>query len=684
MKSLLRGAIMAWAITATAFADDSLFEKFDPANITTTDAQATANDAVLRVVTGHAEPWPGVRLAAPAGHWDLSSHTEVAADVKNIGTNPVTVFCRVDNPGADGTKHCVTGSISLQPGQAGTFTVPLKRESGGTLDGKLFGMRGYPVAPGESGDIDPKNITQLLFFVDHPAADHKFEITQITATGSYTPPTASVTDAAPFFPFIDTFGQYNHKNWPGKTQSLADLAAKREQEAADLAAHPGPDDWDQYGGAATGPQLKATGFFRTKKIGGKWWLVDPAGHRFFSHGIDCVRMLDATPIEERSTWFADFPGDQPEFKEFFSEAYCLMGHYAGRTVKCFSFSGANLRRKYGVDWKTVYPELVQRRLRSWGLNTIGNWSDAATCRLRRAPYTDTIGSHNVRQIEGSEGYWGKFPDVFDPGFAASLRRDMDGKKSGSAGDPWCLGYFSDNEMSWGDDTSLAVATLKSPADQAAKKVFLADLQAKYGDIARLNSVWGTAHKSWDDLLQSREAPDKHKAEADLAAFYTRIAEQYFRTVRDTIKAVAPAQLYLGCRFADSNDRAALAAAKFCDVVSFNLYRRSVADFRFPGGADAPVLIGEFHLGALDRGLFHPGLVPVADQAARAQAYFNYVNGALHHPQIVGTHWFQYQDEPTTGRSYDGENYQIGFVDVADTPYAETIAASRRIGASLYR
>jgi hypothetical protein len=57
---------------------------------------------------------------------------------------------------------------------------------------------------------------------------------------------------------------------------------------------------------------------------------------------------------------------------------------------------------------------------------------------------------------------------------------------------------------------------------------------------------------------------------------------------------------------------------------------------------------------------------------------------LHHPQIVGTHWFQYQDEPTTGRSYDGENYQIGFVDVADTPYAETIAASRRIGASLYR
>ena len=33
---------------------------------------------------------------------------------------------------------------------------------------------------------------------------------------------------------------------------------------------------------------------------------------------------------------------------------------------------------------------------------------------------------------------------------------------------------------------------------------------------------------------------------------------------------------------------------------------------------------------------------------------------------------------------DEENYQIGFLDVADTPYAETIAASREVGSRLYR
>jgi hypothetical protein len=58
--------------------------------------------------------------------------------------------------------------------------------------------------------------------------------------------------------------------------------------------------------------------------------------------------------------------------------------------------------------------------------------------------------------------------------------------------------------------------------------------------------------------------------------------------------------------------------------------------------------------------------------------------ALRHPQFVGCHWFKYADEPTTGRTLDEENYQIGFVDVADTPYPEIIQASRRVAEQLYR
>ena len=303
--------------------------------------------------------------------------------------------------------------------------------------------------------------------------------------------------------------------------------------------------------------------------------------------------------------------------------------------------------------------------------------------MRLTPYTDTLGSGSAKMIEGSEGYWSKFPDVFDPSFTNALSTSAQSRKGNSANDPWCMGYFSDNEMSWGDETSIALAALKSGSNQVAKIVFLQDLRAKYGEISRLNEAWGTAYSSWEAFLASRTAPDPKKARSDLEAFYSKAAAQYFRCVRGAIKSIAPNQLYLGCRFAWVNPRAAAEAARYCDVVSYNIYDRSVADFQFNGGADVPLLIGEFHFGALDRGLFHTGLVATENQQSRADAYKNYVLGALHHPQFVGCHWFQYRDEPVTGRALDEENYQIGFVDVADTPYRELIDAARSISAHLY-
>jgi hypothetical protein len=66
-----------------------------------------------------------------------------------------------------------------------------------------------------------------------------------------------------------------------------------------------------------------------------------------------------------------------------------------------------------------------------------------------------------------------------------------------------------------------------------------------------------------------------------------------------------------------------------------------------------VIIGEFHFGALDRGMFHPGLKQERDQPHRAELYRSYVQSALAHPLIIGTHWFQYGDQSTTGRG-DGE------------------------------
>ena len=60
-----------------------------------------------------------------------------------------------------------------------------------------------------------------------------------------------------------------------------------------------------------------------------------------------------------------------------------------------------------------------------------------------------------------------------------------------------------------------------------------------------------------------------------------------------------------------------------------------------------------------------------------------VESVLKNPALVGCHWFQYVDEPLTGRAYDGENYNIGFLTVTDTPYPELVAAARAIHRQAY-
>jgi len=301
--------------------------------------------------------------------------------------------------------------------------------------------------------------------------------------------------------------------------------------------------------------------------------------------------------------------------------------------------------------------------------------------MQKTPYVCTI-SASSKRLEGSEGYWGKFYDVFDPSFRSSLAERIGSEKNRTADDPWCIGYFVHNEIAWGDELSLAVAALASPADQPAKKVFIEDLKAKYKTIDKLNAAWATSHATWEDLLKTVQPPDKNKAGEDLAAFYTKTAETYFKTIREELKKAAANKLYLGCRFAWVNDRAALAATKFCDVVSYNRYSYSVAEQKLPDNIDMPIIIGEFHFGALDRGMFHTGLRKTVNQQDRADKYKSYVQGALENPYIVGTHWFQYKDQATTGRG-DGENYQIGFVDICDRPYPEIVQACREVGYGMY-
>ena len=88
----------------------------------------------------------------------------------------------------------------------------------------------------------------------------------------------------------------------------------------------------------------------------------------------------------------------------------------------------------------------------------------------------------------------------------------------------------------------------------------------------------------------------------------------------------------------------------------------------------PVLISEFSFGSADRGPFGSGPVAVWNEAQRGETYARFLAEAAADPAIVGAHWFQYADQPVTGRLLDGENAHFGLVGITDLPFTGFIQA----------
>lgn len=49
-------------------------------------------------------------------------------------------------------------------------------------------------------------------------------------------------------------------------------------------------------------------------------------------------------------------------------------------------------------------------------------------------------------------------------------------------------------------------------------------------------------------------------------------------------------------------------------------------------------------------------------------YAAYVRSVADHPLFVGCHFFEYSDEPVTGRPADGDKYNIGFTTLSAEVY----------------
>ncbi len=481
----------------------------------------------------------------------------------------------------------------------------------------------------EAGGHAPlKTVRGISLTMRYPAQATTVEIRKVSL--SKTDPGDAVLEGAN--PLVDDFGQYRHADWPGKAVSLDSLMREWAQENRMLAPQAAVPPC-RYGGYAAG-RRRATGFFRVEQIDGRWWFVDPEGCRFWSAGVNGAGdEPPRTEIMGRSRLFASIPTAAQVQRP---------GAAADPLRDPVSFYMANLQKRFGESWRAPAAQLTTRRMRAWGLNTA--YGPALNDALRgsgRQPYV-----YPLRGWQHIEGAIMGMPDVYSAAFAARVDRDAAQQLAPRKADPWMIGYFIGNEPPWpARESQLVDLVLAGPASELQKR-FKAELAKGDTPAARKRMVH--------------------------AAF-----TQYLAVVNAAVRRHDPNHLHLGIRFGGTPPDDVIALARGFDVYSMNKYRWAPPkDFidSCHRITKLPILIGEFHFGVPERGLA-PGLVQGMNQAERGVAYSYYVENAAAHPAIIGTHWYQWIDQPVTGRR-DGENYNIGWIDVTDRPYPELVAAAR--------
>jgi hypothetical protein len=392
---------------------------------------------------------------------------------------------------------------------------------------------------------------------------------------------------------------------------------------------------DQFGGLVA-RHHKASGFFRVEKTGDRWMLIDPEGNEFYDTAVAAVRLEKGPAAQEA------------------------------------------MKSRFGTPegWASATSEL----LKSNAFRGTGAWSDDKL--LAKAParlvYTKTwsfmseFGRRAVgaRMGSGHMAFPNSCVPVFHPGFEAFCE-EYAKKLLETKDDPWLLGNFSDNELTFVDGSLSRY------------------LQLPEGDPGR------EAASSWLKNRYGPEALPEQVTKADEAAFLSVVLDRYYRIVSAAMRRNDPNHLYLGSRFYGKDRPVAevfRAIAPYADVVSVNWYNGWT-----PGEDDQvsmwsresgrPFLITEFYAKAEDSGLGNKsgaGFL-VHTQKDRGLFYQNFTLGLLRSKNCVGWHWFRYADnDPSSGKE-DPSNIDAnkGIVSSTYVPYTVLLSMMKSVNERVF-
>lgn len=478
--------------------------------------------------------------------------------------------------------------------------------------------------------------------------------------------------------YVDKFGQLIDRTWEGKTTSEKALIENLKKELVLHSERKEFEERSRFGGDLT-TRWESTGFFHTHFDGSRWYLVDPDGYRFISTGVDCIAVNDDNNYNGIEMLYEELPDP-----EKFPDAYSYQDQPDNWNAKTVYFSIANLMRAFGTDWKKEWMKMTKGRMLDWYINTVGNWSDAEFIREAKLPYVWPLEDFPATET----CIFRDFPDVFSEEYSRNsetFARQLEQFK----GDPYMIGYFLRNEPEWGFVQHLLIAEklLENPAPFKSKDVFIQELTEKYGTIEALNAAWGKDYASFDDLRQpiGRMSTFSEVARQDAYDFSVKMIRRYVTVPSQACRKVDPDHMNLGMRYAMLIDPILLEGSENFDVFSLNCYSDDPYEMVQQAGkiTGKPIIVGEFQFGALDGGMLCAGIRSVMTQKDRGLAYRYYYEKAMDSPYFVGAHYFTLNNESVLGR-FDGENMQIGLVDVCQTPYKDFVEFVRETNFDIYK
>ncbi len=471
---------------------------------------------------------------------------------------------------------------------------------------------------------------------------------------------------------IDDIGQSTIHEWPGKTRDVEEMKQSLRQRF-DNSDHEWPDTMSEWGGWKAGRLDEGSGFFRTHYDGSRWWLIDPAGYYFWSAGMDCFRVDTTANFHLLEDALSFLPDREGEFSDIYSER---------DGMEFINYLAANYIRTFGSEgWRDKWARVALDELKRLRINTVGNWSEWEYAREARFPYVRPMSFNPERVAE----IYRDFPDVYHEdfekdalGYAQVLKDTRD--------DPALIGYFMMNEPTWAFSSELPAVGMLYNTPSCNTRVELARfLKNKYQDDGNLSAAWDMK-VSIENIREGKwEQRFTEEALKDMEAFSQIMVERYFTTLAEACRKVDPNHLNLGIRYAGVPPVWAVKGMRTFDVFSMNNYREKVPfeeTEAIHNMLKMPVIIGEWHFGALDVGLPSSGIGHVPTQEDRGRAYRVYIEDAAANPYCIGTHWFHLYDQSALGR-FDGENYNIGFLDVCNKPYEPLCTAAIKSHEAIY-